>query len=135
MNQYKCQEQEQELRVQTYRFIFSNEFTEELTRFAKVHQYDERKQFKEAWLTWINEETINPLINEEAKRLRNSGFDGDVLVKMFKSARYYFRNKSENKHPLEQSDKKERKHKCIFGKGIGSATMSESDELIRKVRF
>jgi Fe-S cluster biosynthesis and repair protein YggX len=102
-------DQEQELRVQTYRFTFSNEFTEELTRFAKVHQYDERKQFKEAWQTWIKEETINPLINEEAKRLRNTGFDGDVLVKMFKSARYYFRNKSENKDPSAPSDKKERK--------------------------
>ena len=34
---------------ETYRFKFSVEFSELLNNFAKIHQYDERKDFKEEW--------------------------------------------------------------------------------------
>jgi Fe-S cluster biosynthesis and repair protein YggX len=77
-----------------YRFKFTQEFMEELYEFSKIHQYDERKDFKEAWKVWT--EDNNELINEETTRLINLGYPegGDVLDKMFKSARYYFRKKS-----------------------------------------
>ena len=73
---------------------------DELYIFSKVHQYDERKDFKEAWKTWTEE---NPeLINEETQRLTALGYEGDVLTKMFKSARYYFRKKSTEKKTPKQ---------------------------------
>jgi predicted DNA-binding ArsR family transcriptional regulator len=100
--------------IQTYRFVFSNEFSEQLSIFAKVHQYDHRKDFKEAWLKWSTNEEINPLINDEVKRIRNLGFEGDALDKMFKSARYYYRNKKNN----ENKEDKERKQYETISKSI-----------------
>ena len=44
-----------------YRFKFTKDFMEELYTFSKIHQYDERNDFKEAWKVWTedNEEIIN----------------------------------------------------------------------------
>jgi hypothetical protein len=94
-------ERNNELPTLIYRFKFTEEFMEELYNFSKIHQYDERKDFKEAWKTWTEEnETI---IDEEMRRLLNLGYEGDVLDKMFKSARYYFRKKSaEKKEPKQR---------------------------------
>lgn len=78
-----------------YRFKFTENFMEELYKFSKIHQYDERKDFKEAWNIWTEEN--DDIINDEIKRLLGMGYDGDILDKMFKSARYYFRKKSTEK--------------------------------------
>ncbi len=84
-----------------YRYKFTNEFTNELYKFSKVHQYDHRKDFKQAWEIWTDENSH--LIASETTRLINLGYDGDVLDKMFKSARYYFRKKStEKKAPVKR---------------------------------
>jgi hypothetical protein len=74
---------------------------EELYKFSKIHQYDERKDFKEAWKVWT--EDNNDIIEEEMRRIINLGYEGDVIDKMFKSARYYFRKKStEKKEPKQR---------------------------------
>ncbi len=86
-----------------YRFKFTEDFMEELYKFSKIHQYDERKDFKEAWKVWTEEN--QDIIDEETIRLTNLGYpkDGDILDKMFKSARYYFRKKStEKKEPKQR---------------------------------
>ena len=89
------------INVGIYRYKFTNDFTDELYKFSKVHQYDHRKDFKEAWEIWIDENTN--LVDEEVRRLTNLGYDGDILDKMFKSARYYFRKKStEKKEPAKR---------------------------------
>ena len=38
-----------------YRFKFTEDFMAELYKFAKIHQYDHRKDFKEAWTKWTDE--------------------------------------------------------------------------------
>lgn len=84
-----------------YRFKFTEEFMEELYKFSKIHQYDDRKDFKEAWKIWT--EDNDEIIDEEMRRLLNLGYEGDVINKMFKSARYYFRKKStEKKEPKQR---------------------------------
>jgi hypothetical protein len=84
-----------------YRFKFTDDFTSELYKFSKIHQYDHRKDFKEAWENWTEEN--DGLVSEEVRRLTNIGYDGDILDKMFKSARYYFRKKStEKKAPVQR---------------------------------
>jgi len=88
-----------------FRFTFGPEFIDKLSRFAKVHQYDDRKTFKEAWVTWIKDDDISCLINDEFKHLRNVGFKGDIMDKMYKSARYYYRKKSDA--PKEPRERKE----------------------------
>ena len=78
-----------------YRYKFTQSFMEELYKFSKIHQYDDRKSFKEAWEIWIKKES--DLIADEFTRLDKLGYDGDILDKMFKSARYYFRKKVTSK--------------------------------------
>jgi hypothetical protein len=75
-----------------YRYKFTQDFMDELYKFSKVHQYDDRAAFKEAWGEWVEDE--EELIEAETTRLQELGYDGDILDKMFKSARYYFRKKS-----------------------------------------
>jgi hypothetical protein len=92
---------ENNVHVGIYRYKFANKFTEELFKFSKVHQYDHRKDFKEAWEKWMDEN--NDLIEAEVRRLTNLGYDGDIIDKMYKSARYYFRKKStEKKEPSKR---------------------------------
>lgn len=87
--------------INIYRYKFTVEFTEELFKFSKIHQYDHRKDFKEAWEVWT--ENNSELVDTEVRRLTNLGYDGDILDKMFKSARYYFRKKStEKKEPAKR---------------------------------
>ena len=75
-----------------YRFKFREGFMAELHNFSKIHQYDNRKDFKEAWEVWIKDN--EGIVEEETSRLTLLGYDGKIVEKMFKSARYYFRKKS-----------------------------------------
>ena len=38
-----------------YRYKFTDDFTSELFKFSKIHQYDHRKDFKEAWEIWMED--------------------------------------------------------------------------------
>ena len=87
---------------QIYRYQFTESFMVELYNFSKIHQYDDRKEFKSAWNSWAEEHA--ELIQDETRRLNNLNYDGDVNEKMFHSARYYFRKKLPEKK--EQSERK-----------------------------
>lgn len=86
-----------------FRYKFTEEFMEELYKFSKIHQYDERNDFKEAWAIWKDDN--EEIIEEETSRLNRLGYNGDVIDKMFKSARYYFRKKSTEKQEPKQRRK------------------------------
>jgi hypothetical protein len=78
-----------------FRFKFTENFMEELSNFSKIHQYDHRKDFKEAWVKWTEENA--DLVAKEVERLLALGYPNEEDIvddKMFKSARYYFRKKS-----------------------------------------
>ena len=81
--------------MKTFRHDFGETFMKEMKHFAIVHKYDDRKVFKEAWNKWTEQDYIRTQIDQEVEQLRNSGYTGDILDKMFKSARYYFRKKEE----------------------------------------
>jgi len=83
-----------------YRYKFTAEFMEMLYQFSKIHQYDERPIFKEEWNNWVEEN--DEKVGEEVKRLDSLGYEGDIIDKMFKSARYYFRKKSISKKEPKQ---------------------------------
>ena len=93
---------------QIFRFTFSDGFKEELFRFSKINQYIERKQFKENWNEWVAANRL--LVDDELNRLTELKYDGDIEDKMFKSARYYFRKKSES---IENKNKPRRKYSAI----------------------
>jgi len=89
--------------INIYRYKFTQTFMDELYKFSKIHQYDDRKIFKESWTIWIEENET--LIQDEIQRLTELRYDGDILDKMFKSARYYFRKKSPQK--VEPKDRRQ----------------------------
>ena len=82
-----------------FRYKFSEDAVTEIHRFAKVHEHDERNDYKDAWRAWLEEH--KQLVESEQSRLKHLGYTGDVCDKMFKSSRYYFRKKSirKKRHP------------------------------------
>ena len=80
--------------IRTYRHEFSKEFMAELSRFSKVHQYDDRHAYKSEWQKWTNQESIAQAMEVEKRRLQENGYIGDIDDKMFKAGRYYFRKKT-----------------------------------------
>ena len=78
--------------VNTFRYKFTQDIMDLLYEFSKIHQYDDRKIFKDAWEIFVAENT--DVLEDEISRLKRNGYDGDILEKMFKSARYYFRKKN-----------------------------------------
>jgi hypothetical protein len=116
--------------VQTYRFKYSEEFTEPLSYFAKIHQYDDRHIFKEAWTEWTQENA--QLIAIETERLITLQYKGDILDKMFKSARYYYRKKQDPL--LKKLDEDEKKPNADTNKlrGFSHNMLTKMDEHIMK---
>lgn len=84
------------IQLQTNRHTYSEEIADELSSFAKIHEYDGRKEFKEAWNEWLKEPAIESKIKEEITRLEQNGLKGDILDRMYKSTRYYYRKKTSN---------------------------------------
>jgi len=80
-----------------FRFEFSKQFMDVLYQFSKIHQYDDRHSYKEAWKEWTMIDEISGMIEEETRRMVELGYLGNVEDKMFKSGRYYFRKKSGRK--------------------------------------
>lgn len=78
--------------VHIFRFKVDDEIMKMIVGFAKLHQYDHRKDYKEAWNKWV--ESNMEILSAEEKRLKDLGYTGDVFDKFFKSGRYYFRKKS-----------------------------------------
>lgn len=75
-----------------FRFKLSQDVSDEMFRFAKIHQYEDRETFKESWATWTSD--MEEMISQETIRLRALHYRGDIIAKMFKSTKYYFCNKS-----------------------------------------
>lgn len=74
-----------------YRFTFSEAFMILLERCAENHQTDSLSDFRHHWDTW-KENHIAEIQREKAE-LEAHGYKGNVEQKMFKSVRYYLRNK------------------------------------------
>ena len=84
---------EPEIQLQTFHFGFSDEIAERFTYFATLHRYNDRKTFKENWNNWIQQPDVAQAIAKETASLEQQGYQGDILDKMFKSVRYYYRKK------------------------------------------
>ena len=94
-----------------FRFKFSENVLEHMKQFARIHKFDDRKDFKESWESWTQNNAS--MIEEETSRLQGMGFEDDVNDKMYKSVRYYYRKKSNTK----QEPKQRRKYTSI-GKDV-----------------
>lgn len=75
-----------------YRFKFSEHINELLLEFSKLHQFEDRKLYKESWKLFL--ENNKEVLEREIIRIQDLGYSGDCYDKMYKSSRYYFRKKS-----------------------------------------
>ena len=78
-------------KTKIYRFKFSPKFLEYLRYFSRIHRFDTAGGFKDNWEIWCDEN--KDIIEEESNKLKEKGYDGKVLVKMYKSARYNFKSR------------------------------------------
>jgi len=104
----------------TYRFKFTQEFDSALAAFSTPFKYNnDRKEFKDAFQRWAaqHEESVS----NETSRLKDLKYEGDILNKMFVSARYYYRKRSSTR-----SDPKKRR--CY--KAVGSSLIQAIDNHI-----
>lgn len=90
----------QSMAFKVFRFTFSEETTSALYEFNRIHQFNDKHAYKEAWKTW--QEDHHELMDKETKRLTQLGFEGDVVAKMYHSSRYYIRKQ----FTKEKSEKK-----------------------------
>ena len=95
-----------------YRFKFCNEIMDLITEFSKVHQFDDRKIYKEKWELWLEENS--DAVDEEITRLNRLGYEGNIIEKMFKAGRYYFRKKINN----EEKKQKTRRSYIAMGSDV-----------------
>lgn len=78
-----------------FRYKLSDDIMLNITQFAKIHQLDDRHSYKEAWNRWLSDHQDS--VEREVSRLEQIGYAGDVIDKMFKAGRYYFREKNDSK--------------------------------------
>jgi hypothetical protein len=100
------------LKIKTHRFKFSNNFCEIIEEFTRIHKYDKSKDFKEAWNEWKDDN--QNAIGKELKYLQNKDYKGDIYQKIYKSIRYYHKNKTKTENDM----KKERKVYVGFNRNI-----------------
>ena len=70
-----------------FRFEFSPECFELLSGFARENLGVSRKEYKAKWEQFATDHA--EFIAQESARLADAGYDGDVLIKMFKTVKYY----------------------------------------------
>lgn len=74
-----------------FRINYSENFTQVLEDFAKNHSTEDRKTFKQNWISLRNKNT--EIFQKEISQIQNQGYDGDIDKKIFESIRYYYRKK------------------------------------------
>jgi hypothetical protein len=86
-----------------FRFTYSLAMYDLLNDFATIHRFDStRQQFKEAWVEWIKEHKA--AIDNQTELFESQGFTGNILDKMYKSVRYYYRQKPfHKKEPVKRT--------------------------------
>ena len=85
-----------------FRHNTNPELAQKLKQFAQQNRYFDRKLYKENWKKWC--EDHEELITEEERSLREHNYTGDVVAKLYKSARYYYSKKSNQpqKEPVKR---------------------------------
>tara|TARA_B100001175_G_C19448686_1_gene610121 strand:+ start:679 stop:1188 length:510 start_codon:yes stop_codon:yes gene_type:complete len=78
-----------------WRYKLHPDIIDELSYFSKLHEHNDRTDFKEAWKEWLKENEAK--IEQENQRLTDLGFGGDLNQKMYVSARYYLKKKKYEK--------------------------------------
>ena len=68
----QIQEDRAQIPINIFRYKFSEDFMQELAIFSKIHQYDDRHTFKEAWDKWVIE--YEDIVKEEMNLLMENKY-------------------------------------------------------------
>jgi hypothetical protein len=80
-----------------FRYKLSDDIMLNITQFAKIHQYDDRH---------LSEHQDS--VEREVTRLQQLEYTGDIIDKMFKAGRYYFREKvPAKKQPVDSNKRRD----------------------------
>ena len=81
--------------IKVFRYTFSQHIMNDLLEFNRIHQFDIKEQYKEAWKKWLqgNQE----ILEQEERRLLEQGYEGDFMGKLYHASRYYVRNQVRGK--------------------------------------
>lgn len=82
----------QHIILQQHHFNYSDDFVDQLSKFATDHIDYKNKDFKFAWNNWTEKHAT--IIQQEKERMKLQGYEGSVEEKMYFSARYYYRKKA-----------------------------------------
>ena len=84
-----------------FRFKLDDNINNEICSFARLHRFDDRVSYKEAWKDWLD--SNSELVERETRRLMDAGYTGDVPDKLFKSGRYYYRTRPQvSQEPVQR---------------------------------
>ena len=78
-----------------YRFKFSKQLYDILIPFVNNNKYSDTNSFNDNWNTWLIQ--YKNIIDNENKLLLSNGYQGDINIKLYKSAKYYYKNKIASK--------------------------------------
>jgi hypothetical protein len=78
--------------------------------FVKNIKQKDRKEFKKEWADWLEKPEVKEKICIEESRLTDYGYKGNVIDKMFKSARYYYYKKKEDSQDIKKEKEKRGYH-------------------------
>jgi len=119
-----------------FRYKLCDAIMANITQFAQKHQFDDRHSYKDAWVLWLaeNQDTVE----REVARLHQLDYKGDVIDKMFKAGRYYFRAKAgihtEQKEQKEQEEPKRRDY-IVMNQDVIQAMDAHLQSLIKQKDF
>ena len=102
------------IRIKAIRYNFTPEMMEKIQEFTRVHQFDERKKYREEWKCWINTKEIELNVSNEIIRLRDEGCtweDEKIKEKMYKSSKFYYKKKMQTKTNDDDKIKTQEKYK------------------------
>ena len=91
--------------TKTFRFKFSEDISTILNEFSKLHTHEDRDDYNQHWQLWLLENC--DLIKREESRLLETGYQGDIEDKLYKSARYYHRKKPNKSKDGEKQKRRE----------------------------
>lgn len=109
-----------------FRFKFSKQIHDILIPFVNINKYSDTNTFNNNWNKWLIK--YKNIIDNENKILISNGYQGNIYVKLYKSAKYYYKNK------VIQSQKKCKKKRKKYI-SINENILNLIDKHIKSIRI
>jgi hypothetical protein len=120
--------------VKIFRFKLSDDVMSFITQFSKIHQFDDRHAYKEAWAIWLSDN--QDMVEREIMRLQQLGYTGDIIDKMFKAGRYYFREKvAINKKSDKNKNKNKNKNTDHVSESVVDEDEAENENVTKRRNY